>query len=223
MPLTLESRVGHLATEHPLATRVFARHGLDYCCGGGRTLQDACVARGLDPDQVLDEIRREVTPVPAPESRWSRAPLDELIGHIVTVYHQPLREELPRLEAMARKVLDVHGDKDPDRLCELLEVYLRLRRELEEHMEKEEEVLFPLIAAGYTRAARDTMVALEDEHDRAGAALRRLRSLTDDYHAPPGACNTWRALWYGLGTLEQSMHIHIHLENNILFPRALEG
>ncbi|MBZ0266688.1 iron-sulfur cluster repair di-iron protein, partial [bacterium] len=223
MTITNDTKVGQLAARHPLATRVFARHGIDYCCGGGRPLQEVCEKKGLDTGAVLEEIRRELASSSVPEERWDEAPLGDIIEHIVATYHRPLGEELPRLDAMARKVLDVHGDKDPERLSELVSVFAGLRAELEEHMGKEEQVLFPMIKAGQGASADAPISMMEHEHESAGAALRRIRQLTDDFEVPEHACNTWRALWHGLAALEESMHRHVHLENNILFPRALQN
>jgi regulator of cell morphogenesis and NO signaling len=221
MMIQSDSIVGQLAAEHPLATRVFHRHGIDFCCDGGRKLQEACAAQGVDTGMVLEEIRKELSNMPIPEERWGQAPLEDLVQHILVAYHGPLKEELPRLESMARKVLEVHGDKDPETLSEVVEVYAGLKAELSQHMVKEEQILFPMIEQGQGAMAGGPVSVMKDEHDSAGAALRRLRDLTKDYQVPPGACNTWRALWHGLAALEESLHQHIHLENNILFPRAL--
>jgi regulator of cell morphogenesis and NO signaling len=221
MNVTTETRVGQLAAEHPLATRVLARHGIDFCCGGGRPLGEVCREKGLDSTAVLDEIRNELKGPGESVENWNTAPLDDLIEHILFAYHRPLREELPRLESMARKVRDVHGSKDPERFAQLLSVFAGLKDELLAHMAKEEMVLFPLIKQGSGPMADGPISVMEHEHDSAAAALRRLRALTDDYRVPPEACNTWRALWHGLAALEESLHEHIHLENNILFPRAL--
>jgi len=215
--------VGRLAAEHPLATRVFARHGIDFCCGGGRPLDEVCRERGLDPEAVRAEIGAEIAAPGDTSPDWARAPLAELIQHILTTYHEPHYEELPRLEAMARKVFAVHGVKDPERLGELVAVVAGLRLELEQHMFKEEQVLFPFIARGQGAVAQGPIAVMEAEHETAGASLRRLRELTDGYRVPEGACNTWRALWHGLEAFEQDLHQHIHLESNILFPRALRG
>jgi len=223
MMIQSDSIVGQLAAEHPLATRVFHRHGIDFCCNGGRKLQEACAAQGVDTGMVLEEIRKELSNTTIPEERWGQAPLEDLVQHILVAYHGPLKEELPRLESMARKVLEVHGDKDPETLSEVVEVYAGLKAELSQHMVKEEQILFPMIEQGQGAMAGGPVSAMKHEHDSAGAALRRLRELTKDYQVPPGACNTWRALWHGLAALEESLHQHIHLENNILFPRALES
>jgi len=221
MSLSPESRVGEIAARHPLATRVFARHGIDFCCGGGVALAEACAKRELDASGVLEEIEREITSPGAYDTTrsWQEAPLGELVVHIVERYHDPLREELPRLEAMARKVFRVHRDKDPERLGALLESFLRLKSELDQHLHEEEESLFPslLLAA----AGRPSQVgSFVDDHTRVGQELHRIRELTDDFRVPEGACNTWNALWHGLAALEADLHEHIHLENNVLFPRA---
>ena len=217
------SRVGHVATEHPMATKVFARHGIDFCCGGGKPLSDVCDAKGLDIQVILGEIATALSTTASDVRRWNEADLEDLIDHILEAYHGPLREELPRLEFMARKVLLAHGDKQPDVLPDLLSTFLALKAELESHMMKEEQILFPMIRQGRGTAAYGPITVMESEHASAGAALEHLRELTNDYEVPPGACNTWRALWYGLADLEESLHQHIHLENNILFPRSLES
>ncbi len=221
MQIQSSTPVGRIATEHPLATRVFARHGIDFCCGGGKPIQDVCQARGLDTEQILDEIRTELAGVDDEQERWDKADLNDLIDHILTAYHRPLEEELPRLESMARKVLKVHGAREPEVLPELLSTFLGLKTELEQHMMKEEQILFPMIRRGQGSMAQGPISVMEAEHSSAGGALERLRELTNGYQAPADACNTWRALWHGLGALEDALHQHIHLENNILFPRAL--
>lgn len=222
MSITPETRIGQIATEHPLATRVFARHGIDYCCGGGRALAEACREKGLDAPQLVAEILREIA---APEGRGARrfdeAPLAELVDHIVEAYHRPLYEELPRLEAMARKVHAVHGDKDPRRFADLLATVLALRAELEPHLEKEERELFPRLLGSGTGGVGPTVASLVDEHNAVATLLRSSRDLTGGFVVPAEACNTWRALWHGLAALEHSLHEHIHLENNVLFRRAL--
>lgn len=221
MTITTDSRVGQIATEHPMSTRVFARYGIDYCCGGGVPLTEACQRRGVDPSAVVAEIEKELASRPSSGERWDEAPLHDLVTHILAAYHRPLDEELPRLEAMARKVLEVHRDKEPERLPELVRTFVALKTEIEQHMAKEEQILFPMIDRGMGAMADGPISVMEAEHEDVGEALRRLRELTKDYEVPPDACNTWRALWHGLAALETSLHEHIHLENNILFPRSL--
>ena len=216
-----DTPVGQIAAEHPLATRVFARHRIDFCCGGGKPIAEVCHAKGLDTQTVLEEIEGELSGVEVDLKRWDEAELDALIDHILFTYHRPLAEELPRLELMARKVFRVHGERQPKMLGELLSTFLGLKTELESHMMKEEQILFPMIRQGQGSRAAGPVAVMEGEHESAGGALERLRKLTNGYEVPEGACNTWRALWHGLADLEESLHQHIHLENNILFPRAL--
>ena len=223
MTIQAETTVGRIAADYPIATRVFARYQIDFCCGGGRPISEICASKGLDTATVLEEIETELSGQDVDSDHWMEAPLPALIDHIVSTYHRALDEELPRLEFMARKVLRVHGDKAPDVLPALVDTLLELKTELVDHMAKEEQVLFPLIIAGRGASASGPITVMEDEHESAGRALQRLRELTDDYNPPPEACNTWRALWHGLAALEKDMHQHIHLENNILFPRSLEG
>ena len=216
--ITPETRIGDIAARHPLATRVFARHGIDFCCGGGAPLRQACEQRGLAATTVLAEIDEEIAdPRGAEGDDWLAAPPAALVRHIVATYHVPLRQELPRLQAMARKVAEVHAERDPERrLPAILATLLALAAELADHMAREEEVLFPTIVSG----AAAPLQPFVDDHTAAGEKLARLRALTDDYTPPADACNTWRALWAGLADLERAMHQHVHLENNVLFARV---
>ncbi len=219
--ISTEQSVKDIAVAYPLATRVFQRHKIDFCCGGGVALRSACENRGLDADSIVKEVEAEIAGTGDTADRWEEAPLDSLIDHILVTYHEPLRSELPRLEKMANRVLAVHGDKMPEVLGELQSVFSALRTELEAHMVKEEQILFPMIKAGHGKQAGGPVSVMEHEHASAGAALQRLRELTNDFQPPAGACTTWTALWAGLAELESELHLHIHLENNILFPRAM--
>jgi len=223
MTITREMTVGSVATDHPLATRVFARHGIDFCCGGGKPLAEACATRGVDIDTVLAELEQEIQAAAGDsrqETHWDQEPLADLIDHILKTYHEPLKIELPRLEQMTRKVVQVHGDKDPERFSALLSTFLAIKADIDQHLPKEEQILFPMIKNGEGGMAAGPMHVMEMEHENLGVLLQQVRQLTDDFQAPEGACNTWRALWAGLEDLERSLHEHIHLENNILHPRA---
>lgn len=210
---------GRIAAAHPYAIPILERYGIDFCCGGAQSLAEACQARGVDPEAVLAEIEA-ARPSEAPVC-WADRPLDELIAHIVEHYHRPLDELLPALEALLCKVVGVHGAKHPRRFAELTETFHDLKDDLEPHMRKEETILFPWLRSANRGSAGEPIRAMLAEHEAVAELLRRLRELTWEYTAPEEACASWRALWRSLAELEHSLHEHIHLENNILFPRAL--
>ena len=213
--------LAELAVEHPAAARVFYRHRLDFCCGGRRPLEEACRERQLDPQAILAAIEAE-NPMVGERTRWESAPLDALVEHIVATYHQRLRLALPDLLAMARRVEVRHGAKPecPRGLAAHLDA---VHASVLDHLRKEEQILFPMIVAGMGSRASAPVHVMELEHEHHGEDLRGIRRLTNDLTAPPSACPTWRALYLGLQQLEEELMEHIHLENNVLFRRALNA
>jgi regulator of cell morphogenesis and NO signaling len=225
MTITEQTPVAEIATVVPSSVRVLQRFGIDFCCGGKTPLGVACEQQGLPFAEVASAITAS-SAAPAGEGDWTTAPLALLIDHIVHTYHDALREELPRLEAMATKVAAVHGAKAPF-LAQIQDIVGELSTDLREHMQKEERVLFPAIRAiengarHYGGWVEAPIAAMEQEHDGAGELLAELRRLSGRYLVPEWGCNTLRALYQGLEELESAMHVHVHLENNVLFPRAL--
>lgn len=232
---TLSSKtISEIAARSLGAVRVFERLGIDYCCGGKRPVEDACQELGLDSGAVLAELEAVVAGRPADETDWNHASLRELIRHIVGKHHEYLKLELPRLGQRLDKVMRVYGEQDHATLSPLPQLFGGLRSELDLHMHKEEEILFPFIdrvesavnsgmpapPAPFGSVA-NPIAMMEHEHDNAGAALKGMRECTRDFAVPEYACVTYRSLLEGLRELEQDLHIHIHLENNILFPRAI--
>jgi len=228
MPLvpTLDTPIGEIAAAIPASVTVFERLRLDFCCGGSKNLEDAARRAGQDPAAVLGEIQgltRE------PDARdWTEAELGELLDHIISTHHLYLKEAMPRLWSLAAKVSEVHGERHPE-IRELRREMSGLFGELEPHMMKEEQILFPLIRAiadqGWEATAAQgspeaPMRVMEMEHENAGKVLKRMRQLAGDYRPPEDACATFRALYSGLEEMEQDVHRHIHLENNILHPRV---
>jgi regulator of cell morphogenesis and NO signaling len=226
MQITENTTVADVASALPSSVRVFQRYGIDFCCGGKTALAAACRARGVAYTELVDAIDASARRPAADARDWNREPLHALVDHIVATYHEPLREELPRLEAMAAKVRRVHGSKAPY-LTRLDVIVTALSADLRSHMGKEEAVLFPAIRtveAGGGRTAipmSAPITVMEAEHDHAGTLLSELHTITDGYVAPEWACQTFRALYHGLADLETAMHVHVHLENNVLFPRAV--
>lgn len=212
--------LAEISVRRPAATRVFWRHHLDFCCGGQRTLGEACATAGLDVSALATEIEREEGAKDAPATRWDEAPLDAVVAFVVERYHQTLRRSLPVLVQLAHKVEARHTEKPtcPRGLAAFLE---EVSDAVDGHLAKEEQILFPMIVAGHGRRAHMPVRAMLQEHDDHGASLRHIRELTGDLVTPPEACNSWRALYDGLLELERELMEHIHLENNVLFPRAL--
>jgi regulator of cell morphogenesis and NO signaling len=218
--MTTTSTLADLAITHPAASRVFQRVGLDYCCGGRQALAEACAPKGLDADAILAAITAEEGRADLP--RWDTAPIPELIRFIVERYHAPLRSELPALVAQAARVEHRHSATPgcPRGLSDLLEC---LHQRVLEHLEKEERVLFPMILDRFGKRAAGPVRVLEEEHDEHGRNLGRIRQFTNNFTPPSHACASWRALYLRLAALESELMDHIHLENNVLFPRALQG
>jgi regulator of cell morphogenesis and NO signaling len=233
IPMTTTMTLANLAATSLSAIRILENHGLDYCCGGKQPFEQACLAKGVKPENVMREIEEARTATIAGRD-WQTAPLHELAQHIVATHHEYLKLDLPVLGHRLDKVVSVHGAKDPQVLPRMAEVFAALRSELEPHLHKEEAILFPFIEQ-YGRAEAQNRPAppvpfgsianpiamMEHEHENAGDALGEIRKLTNDFELPPYACSTVRALWEGLQALEADLHVHIHLENNILFPRAI--
>ncbi len=243
-PLSPELHLSEIVDLVPGAPRVLEAHGLDYCCGGRQTLSDACAAAALDPDTVLSELE-SLNPGTAPE--WVGLGPAALVEHLESTHHAYLHEELPRIEALAAKVASVHGARHPE-LVDLHRACVALRHDLEPHMAKEERILFPMIrelaaatpvpdTAAPDMPAPDTATAQPSfhcgsianpismmmlEHEHTGAILATLRELSGGYEVPAEACASYRAFYEGLAVLEADTHLHIHKENNVLFPAVLD-
>jgi regulator of cell morphogenesis and NO signaling len=215
-----DDTLADLATHWAFASRVFQRLDLDFCCQGHRTLADACRDRRLPVDDVLAELRTELSPAEGDDD-WSQRPSAALIAHLVDHFHRDHRAELPRLIAMAQKVEQVHADKAdcPRGLADQLS---GIATRLELHMQKEEQILFPLLLTADTDRTRAPIECLTAEHDEHGRDLTRLRQLAHGYEPPACACGTWRALYLGLHEFERAVMEHIHLENHVLFPRGAQ-
>ncbi|MHB9133782.1 MAG: iron-sulfur cluster repair di-iron protein [Armatimonadota bacterium] len=224
--LTPETRVSSIAANYPASLRMMEALGLDYCCGGKLPLADAADKAGLSVDAAIAVLQAAITQ-DAPtglERNWQTASLDALMAHIIETHHTYMHRELPRLAMLMERVLRAHGAHHGEMLEALSRQVTSLKEELEAHLRKEEEVTFPAIAhmisGHFDAAALETIAELQDEHEGAGAIIAAIRDITDDFTLPEDACNTFSALYQGLQEMEQDIHQHIHLENNILFPRV---
>ena len=227
--------VRQYALEIPASTRIFEKLGIDYCCGGAKSLADACNQAGVAVADVLRSLMTDATSAGNfADAGWHTTSQAELVGHIVEKHHAFTRAELERLEALLAKVCGVHGQNHPE-LFYIHDQFGRLRGDLEPHMLKEESVLFPYIirmeAAIVGNQAlptppfgtvRNPVRMMMAEHDAAGYILGRIREASSDYTVPADGCISYKTLYSALAELEVDLHQHIHLENNILFPRAAE-
>lgn len=229
MNAELNTKIGELVMARPETMRYFERLGIDYCCGGHRSLAEACQLAQQNPEKVLTDLATLELPtagVPSLQD-WTRASLSDLITHIIATHHDYLRAELPRLDLLMGKVLGAHAERHPE-LARVGKLYQALAGDLMPHLMKEEQILFPFIRqmeAGQAGSAcfgtvQSPIRVMEMEHEAVGALLTELRQLTAAYTTPADGCATFRALYDGLETLERDLHLHIYLENQVLHPRA---
>ena len=212
-----DRQLSDLALSVPMVTEIFRKNRLDFCCGGKQTLKEACEKKSVNLASIIEELKKlEGKSSPTNETR----PLNELTAFIVERYHNDLRRRIPELMFLAEKVEKVHADHDtcPHGLHDVLK---NLYEEMLMHMMKEENVLFPLINSGRGNMAQMPVKVMTSEHDLHGKELEKIHELTSSFTPPAHACTTWRSLYKGLEKLEAELMEHIHLENNILFPRAL--
>ncbi len=234
MTLNANTTVRELALAMPQATRVFERLRIDYCCGGLKSLDAACAAAGLDVAGVLAQLDAANAAAQRADAPREFATLAELIDYILAKHHVYTKEEMQRLTVLLAKVVMAHGARHPE-LARVGELFRQLCADLQPHMFKEEIVLFPYVKALEAAAARggapmrppfgtvnNPVRMMMYEHETAGALLRALREAADDYRLPEDACTSYRTLYGALADFEQDLHQHIHLENNLLFPRAVE-
>lgn len=228
MTLNSAATLAEIATTYPALTRELERLGLDYCCKGQRSLAAACQQKGLDPDRVVEDLSSQ--PMTAePPAVWIKLSPAELVDHLEATHHRYLKQELPRLRELAAKVSTTHGERYPE-LIRVEELLTELWVELEPHLRKEEDEVFPMVrtlASAINRPSfgngsfRQPIVELEHGHTIVGALLERLRMLTHGYQTPADTCASTQALMAGLAELEADTHLHVHKENNHLFPAVL--
>ena len=234
MTPNINQTVREIAIENPATVRVFESLGIDYCCGGRRPLTEACESANVPLDRMMELLAKVDQSDPEDARRWSDASLSDLTGHIVARHHAFVRQEAPRLEALLDKVVSRHGDAHPE-LCSIKELFGAMAQELTTHMLKEEQVLFPYlekmeaavresgtVPPAFFGSLQNPIARMLADHDDAGELTSKIRALSANYSAPESACPSYRALYRGLEDFERDLHRHVHLENNILFPRAID-
>jgi regulator of cell morphogenesis and NO signaling len=234
MTLNDTKTVRDLALEVPGATRVFEKLKIDYCCGGGRSVNEACKAAGVRVDELTRMLEEAGAKQSDGERDFQAGPLADLIRHILDTHHVYTREESARIQALLDKVCSKHGERHPE-LLDVAALFRRLDADLQPHLFKEEQILFPYILRLEDAASRKSAPPFAPfgtvgnpvrmmmfEHDTAGELLRGLRAAALDFRAPEDACTSFRTLYTALEDFEKDLHRHIHLENNVLFPRAVE-
>ncbi|WP_338590293.1 iron-sulfur cluster repair di-iron protein [Shewanella khirikhana] len=224
----LQTRVGELVAQDYRFAHVFSRFGIDFCCGGGRTLWEACERAKADTTAVVDAMKHSAAEG-EPDALLAELPLPQLIDYIEATHHSYVRATAPLLLEYAAKMVRAHGDSHAE-IKPLAGWIQALVEDLLPHLMKEEQILFPAIRAmaggeqvsGCFGHIGNPIRAMEYEHDEAGTILKRLRELTQDYQPPAHACTTWRICYQTLAEFEADLHRHIHLENNLLFPKTLK-
>jgi len=234
MSFTSETKVKDIALANPAARHVLEDAGVDYCCGGGKSLQEACLHADVPAEAILQRLRENSKDVNPDEANWTSAPLSDLTRHIRERHHRYVREAILRVQSILEKVRAKHGENHSE-IADIQRLFTEVSREMIMHMQKEEQILFPYIdalqrsadgngavEAPFFQTVRNPIQAMMREHDAAGELVRQIRKASSEYTAPADACTSYVALYQDLREFEADLHQHVHLENNILFPRAVE-
>jgi regulator of cell morphogenesis and NO signaling len=234
MTATEDMTVREIVANDFRSAEVFQRHGIDFCCRGNRSLEDACRSGGISVERILREVTEITAPPTAGGPRFNSWDLATLVSYIQANHHAFVRRTIPVLRTHTEKVAKVHGDAHPE-LREVARLVALIADEMTSHMAKEEHILFPYIVALEQAVTannsapatpfgtvRNPIRMMEAEHESSGDAMARIRDLTSGYAVPEGACTTYRVCLQELEAFERDLHEHVHLENNILFPRALQ-
>lgn len=234
MGITGETKVKEIVVANPGATRILEQAGVDYCCGGNRSLHDACAHAGVSEEEIMARLRENKVNVGPADADWVSAPLGDLTKHIREKHHRYVREAVQRVPTLLARVKTKHGNNHPE-IAEIEDLFLKVGREMIMHMRKEEQVLFPYIEAveraasgketlepPFFQTVRNPVHAMMEEHDAAADLVRQIRAASSTYTPPANACASYQALYGDLQEFEADLHQHVHLENNILFPRAVD-
>ena len=234
MEISNETKVKEIALSNPGARQILEDAGVDYCCGGSKSLHEACLHAEVAAEEILKRLRENKINATPDEKVWVSLPLGDLNRHIRERHHRYVRAAIPRLRALLAKVRGKHGERHRE-IGEIAKLFREVGREMIAHMQKEEQILFPYIEAlersadgngsvdpPFFQTVRNPVHAMMTEHDAVGDLIKQIHKASDGYKAPADACTSYQALYQGLRQFEVDLHQHLHLENNILFPRAVE-
>lgn len=234
MSFSSETKVKEIALASPAARQILENAGVDYCCGGGKSLHDACLNAGTAAEEILEKLRASAREIPPEDANWMAAPLCALTKHIRERHHSYVRGAIARMRPLISKVAEKHSAEHPE-IAEIAGAFSDVSHEMTMHMQKEEQILFPYIdameravngegsyEAPFFQTVKNPIFSMMKEHDTAGELTKRIRKLSGEYAPPAGACTSFKALYQELREFEADLHQHVHLENNILFPRAVE-
>jgi regulator of cell morphogenesis and NO signaling len=229
-----ETKVKDIALSNPAARQILEDAGLDYCCGGGKSLHEACLHADVPAEEILTRLRENSKHVDPDEASWTSAPLGDLTRHIRDRHHRYVRESIARVQPLLEKVETKHG-KSHSEIANIRRLFAEVAREMIMHMQKEEQILFPYIDAlekatnahgsvepPFFQTVRNPIHAMMKEHDAAGELVKQIRKASLEYTTPADACTSYKALYQDLREFEADLHQHVHLENNVLFPRSVE-
>lgn len=234
MNFSNETKVKDIALANPEARQILEDAGVDYCCGGGKSLHDACANADVSAEEILKRLRENSKLVRPDEKPLTPAPLGDLTRYIREKHHRYVREAIGRIKTLLEKVKAKHGGNHPE-IAEVQRLFTEVGQEMIMHMQKEEQILFPYIDAlerstsgngslepPFFQTVKNPIHAMMKEHDSAGDLVKQIRKASGDYTPPTEACTSYKALYQDLREFEADLHQHVHLENNILFPRAVE-
>ena len=226
--INIEPTIGEIVANDFRAASMFKEAGIDFCCGGNKSLSDACKEKGADESLLIQQLETLAQTPVSGAMNFKEWELSFLSDYIVNTHHKFVLKNLPELVFFTQKIADVHGDHHPE-LLEVASLFTRINEELLQHLKNEEEVLFPAIKEAEKNASaevKSTIVSeitrMQGEHEFAGGAMDKINVLTNNYFIPEDACNTYRVSLKLLEQFEDDLHIHVHLENNILYPKALK-
>ena len=228
------TKVKDIALSNPAARKILEDAGVDYCCGGGKSLHEACLHADVPAEEILNRLRENSKDISPEEANWISAPLGDLTRHIRERHHRYVREAIVRVQTLLDKVGAKHGENHPE-ITDIQRLFTEVGREMIMHMQKEEQILFPYIDAlekatsahssvepPFFQTVRNPIHAMMKEHDAAGELVKQIRKASLEYTTPADACTSYKALYQDLREFEADLHQHVHLENNILFPRSVE-